>query len=47
MEKDEFEEVLMAEENDYDCGDLTVAGYSEEMLAKLDDWMSSKKLLPT
>ena len=38
LEKDEFEEVLMAEENDYECGDVTVAGYSEEMLAKLGDW---------
>ena len=38
MEKDEFEEVLMAKENDYECGNVTVAGYSEEMLAKLGDW---------
>ena len=35
-EKDEFEEVLLAEDSDY-TGGLTFAGYSNEMLEKLGD----------
>ena len=35
-ERDEFEEILLAEDSEY-AGELTVAGYSNDMLAKLGD----------